>query len=260
MANKGMKKQTVLSIVGIVLTIACAFVAVLWETVGRESYLYKEVLVTTRDINKGDVIARSDLKAIKIEEDKIIDNPIINTDDVVGMAAKQLIVKNTQITDKYLGEAELVLQADQFIFKVPLEWVIAVPSSIRRKDSILFYEISNTYSSQGVQAAEGEGTPVQSSTYYNSYELKDESWLKDFDVDSIVTKTDGKVQPPLFACTVAYVKDNANREVVNVGSEERYDASAQIASVEIIISLKELRAMQLSLDKGNRFILLSQEQ
>jgi len=253
MAVRTLRKHNFLSIIGILITIACASAAVLWETVGREAYLYKDVLVAAKDIKKGDIIDSSCLTYIKIEESKMISNPVVDPDEIITKAAKHFIPKNTQLTKDYFDDPVLVLNEDEFIFKVPNDWVVAVPSSIRRKDTVYFYEIPQKYISY-------DDTSESNTLNTMPYRITYDEWLNDLSQGIIDTKYDGRVQLPLFSCTVAYVKDSSNREVVNVGSTERFDGSAQISSIEIVITLKELRAMELSLEKGNKFIILNKEQ
>lgn len=256
MARFKVRKHTVLSIIGILITIVCASVAVLWETVGREAYLYQDVLVAAKDINKGDIIDSSCLTYIKLEESKIINNPIKSPDEIISLAAKHYIPKYSQLTGDFFDDPNLVLKNDEFVFKVPNDWVAAVPSSIRRKDTVIFYEIPGKYISYSYTSDGDQLSSINSTPYSVSYD----DWLRDLTHGTIDTKYDGKVQSPLFSCTVAYVKDSSNREVVNVGSYERYDGSAQISSIEIIITLKELRAMELALENGSKLIILNREQ
>lgn len=262
----GLKKQTVLSVIGIILVLASASVSIMWEMVGREAYLYKSVLVVAKDIKKGDTITADCLKTLKMEADKLISNPITNANDIIGKAAKQFIAKNSQIAGDYFDNPGVVLKDDQFIFKVPVEWIGAVPSSIRREDAVAFYPTDRKYftlKSSGTTQDSGDGadeTQDLNTSPYNTYpSIKDDTWLDEFDAKNYLPQTDGKVQPPLFTTTVAYVKDSANREIVTVGEKERFDGSSQPASIEIVITLKELRSMELSLEQGKVFLILAQE-
>jgi hypothetical protein len=242
--------------------------AVLWETVGREEYLYKNILVVTKDIQKGELITEDKLKYIKIEEDKIISNPVTTKKDIMNLAAKHYIPKYSQLSREFFDDPGIVLKKDQFIFNVPADWIKAVPSSIRRKDTALFYEIKNTDTNSGTAQSASQTEPASNTTAVaeqgiNMYNLKDDDWLKTFDVKSFVTNADGKVKEPVIVATVAYVKDSSNKEVVDsdgkMKKDGRLDGSSEIQHIEIVVTLKDLRAMELSIANGNQFLVLSQE-
>jgi hypothetical protein len=62
---------------------------------------------------------------------------------------------------------------------------------------------------------------------------------------------------------VAYVKDSSNKEVVDsdgkIKKDGRLDGSSEIQHIEIVVTLKDLRAMELSIANGNQFLVRSQE-
>lgn len=264
--NKG-RNQVIISIGGIILTLTCMVLAVLWETVGREEYLYKNILVATKDIQKGELLTEDKLKYIKIEEDKIISNPITSKKDIINLAAKHYIPRYSQLSHEFFDDPGIVLKKDQFIFNVPADWIKVVPSSIRRKDTAIFYEIKNTDTNNSTAQSSGQTEPANNTTVagqgINMYNLKNDDWLKTFDVKNFVTNTDGKVKEPVIVAIVAYVKDSSNKEVVDSDSKMKkdghLDGSSEIQHIEIVVTLKELRAMELSILNGNQFLVLSQE-
>jgi len=63
-------------------------------------------------------------------------------------------------------------------------------------------------------------------------------------------------QSDLAKCEVAYLKDSGNREVVNTAGNDRYDASANIASIEIITNYEGVLHLQNLADNNYKFIIL----
>ncbi|MBC8386614.1 MAG: hypothetical protein H8E13_00990, partial [Actinobacteria bacterium] len=60
----------------------------------------------------------------------------------------------------------------------------------------------------------------------------------------------------ILESVVAYLKDSANREVVTISEEERYDGSSKIASLEIIAELEDISYLKDLAENSYRFIIL----
>ena len=63
-------------------------------------------------------------------------------------------------------------------------------------------------------------------------------------------------QSDFLKSKVAYLKDSGNREVVNTAGEDRYDGSANIASIEIITTYEGVSYLQGLADSSWKFIIL----
>lgn len=257
---KKFKLQNFLFVAGILIMILGFGIVILWESIGREAYLYKDVIAVNTDISKGSVVTDSMLTVMKIEESKIITGAIKDKSEISGLAAKQFIPKNSQLNKSFFDKAGTVLNKDQYIFKVPNEWIVAVPSSIRRKDTAYFYEIdyrtlesvNGSLSNNGTAAGSTNsiGNTVISSDANNGLTTYNASAKSNL-IDSIKDDNNRFIET-----VVAYVKDSANREVVTLSKDERYDGSSQVASIEIIVDADKIKVLESAIDRGNRFLIL----
>jgi len=232
-------------VVGIILILASIGVIYYWENFGREQFLYKDVIVFNRSIDSNTQITSDMLTTIKIEESKIVEEAIIEPEAIIGLESKHFIPKNAQLTKKYFDMPELVLDKNQFIFSIPKDWVKAFPSSLRRKDIAFFYEIKAN-----------DNPNMNYSQIVASYNNDNE--LQDFNNETVEIKKDVLSRKPIIRVVVAYVKDSANREVINVSGTERLDGTSKIDEIEIVITPEELELMKKSISNGNQFIIVYQ--
>lgn len=239
--------QNLSFILGIIVMIVGFAAVVLWESYGKEAFLYSEVLIVNTDVQKGTIIEESMLKVAKMDQNNVISGAVENSSDIVGLEAKQYLPKNTQVHESFFDTPGTVLGTDQYIFKVPSDWIIAVPSSIRRKDTAIFYAVDSGVASSVALASSEEAKPGSSEIPVNNYDISnDRAYIKSL-------KESGK---EVVQAVVAYVKDSANREVVTLSSDDRYDGSSQVASIEIIIDAQKLNALESSVSNGCRFLVL----
>lgn len=213
---------------------------VLWESYGKQALLYTDVITASTDISKGTVITADMLQIERVEKDKVISSYLTDPSEVIGLESKQLIPQNAQISKSFCDIAGTVLKDDQYIFKVPQDWIISLPSSIRRKDTAIFYAVD--YTTEDITANTNTASPSDGGE-------NDEAVIESL-------KKSGKL---LATTPVAYVKDSANREVVTLSKDERYDGSSQVASIEIIVDAEIVRSMENAISNGYKFIILYNE-
>jgi hypothetical protein len=157
-----------------------------------------------------------------------MEGAIIEKEKAIGKYSAHYIPKNSQLTLAYFKDDTVDIKGkDKYIFTVPADWIITFPNSLRRGDIIYFYPVKI--------ASEEE---LQNKSFNNLDNIK------------ITDQND------LLESEVAYLKDSGNREVVNTTGEERYDASANIASIEIIANYEDVSYLQNLADSGWKFIIL----
>ncbi|MCL5072731.1 MAG: SAF domain-containing protein, partial [Actinobacteria bacterium] len=229
--RRRIKSGTVFSIIGILLMLAMIAMIYFWETSGREKYLYKEVVVLNQNVEENTQVTPEMLDLAKINPVNFIEGAVVKKEEVVGKYSVQFLAKNSQISLSYFKDsAEEVIKEDFYIFSIPTDWIITFPNSLRRGDIIYFY-------------------PVK-------IEVKKEEQGKTIDNIDNLKITD---KSSLFESEVAYLKDSGNREVVDTedsGQKPRYDASANISSIEIITNYEDVSRLQGLADSGFKFIIL----
>jgi hypothetical protein len=215
-------------LLGIVLIIIAIGIIFYWEVYGRENLLYKDIVVLTQEINKNEVITKDMLQYQKREESTLIKEVITKKEIIIGKAANSYIPKGVQLVEKYFEDPCLVLDEDEYIFKIPGEWIMAFPNSLRRGDKIYFYEIDKNNKSETI----------------------------DVDGDIPMYIEEALEEEPIVNTTVAYVKDGANREVVSLSDEERFNGTSRISEIEIITNLEIVNLLRESIKQDKVFIIM----
>lgn len=240
------KIQRLRGILGIVLMISFLVVIYLWESIGREKLLYENALVASSDINKGDVIKKEMVGYMKLEENKFTKDSIRDPNLVIGKQATHFIPAKSQIHKTYIDDAVIVAKKNESIFRIPNDWLVAIPASIRRKDEISFYAINQDKLNSKVNVTyEQENSENKSKGNISLYVDKQE-------VSQLPDKK-------ILDTTVAFVKDSGNREVVDVGDKERFNGSSQVNSLEILATEDQIQQLKDYVSKGNKLLVVFKE-
>ncbi len=220
---KGISSGRVKGIIGILLIIMAVSLIFYWENFGREQLLYKEVIIAKQDIYRNDWITKDNISVIKLEESAIPKEAVSKLKDIMGKEAKQFIPQNAVIDLRYLTDRGMTLAQNQFIFRIPNDWIQSYPGSLRRGDDIYLYPV------KPIEGLEEE--PINLETTLSLIGLK-----------------------------VAYVKDSGNREVKNIENQklERLDGTSNINFIEVIITKNKVKRLQEIYDDGYKFLMLYQ--
>jgi len=222
------KSGAVFSILGIILMLATLAMIYFWETKGRERFLYTEVAVLNQSVEAGIAIEPGMLNLIKIDPNDLMEGAVVKKDEVIGKYSAHYIPKYSQLSLAYFkDESTDAAKEDQYIFTIPADWIITFPNSLRRGDTVYFYP---------VKVASENGEENRSFNSLSSIRVTEES--------------------ELVRSEVAYLKDSGNREVVNTEGEDRYDASANISSIEIITGYEDMSYLENLAESGWKFIIL----
>lgn len=243
----------ILPILGFFLIFACGSLIWWWEMDGQERYFYQNVIVLSEDAKRGQIINESMISVLKVESTKKIANAITNKSDIVNMAAKHYIPKLTQLDPQYFDKKELVTVGNQMIVKIPNEWLYSVPNTIRKNDTVHFYEVS-----KDILNLDKNKTQIDANKNTFADGRKEDASI------SLYMKEDeqklmGSIKSPILKSVVAFVKDSANREVVTTSTVDRIDGSSAIKDIEVVITPDELQLLELSVSKGNKFVLMYTE-
>ena len=224
------KAPLIFAILGIVLMLSSVTAMFWWETKGRSLFLYKEVLVLNQSVETGTTITEDMVSFIRVDPFNFIEGALVSKEKVLGKITYHYIPKYSQLNLEYfLSESVEAREEDQYIFTVPADWIITFPNSLRRGDTVYFY-------------------PVK---------VFKENVERDKD-NSFNTSNNIKIssEEDLIKSEIAYLKDSGNREVVDTEGEERYDASANISSIEIITSYEDFSYLKGLASENYKFIIL----
>lgn len=227
-------------VLGVIIMVAFLGIVWFWESYGREMYLYKEVIIAKDDIKQGTIIKAEMLRKSKEEASRITSNAITNPKDVLGYAAKIQIPKNAQIDKAYIENPEMLLEKDQYIFKLPNEWIKAVPNTLRRKDKGYIYLVNSQLFNIDSRRNEAENSDGSTTPTYPGNQ------------GNIAIETDKDI----IETQIAYVKDSANREVVTLSDQERIDGSSTISEVEVILTMEEFQSIERAVAEGYKIMIM----
>jgi hypothetical protein len=214
---------------GIVLMLSASLLVFFWETGAREHFLYSQVAVMAESVEPGTTITGDMIVIKNVEKDATVENAITGGEAVIGKKSSHYIPKGSQLSESYFKDDSIILESGDYIFTIPIEWIITLPNSLRSGDIIYFYP---------VYIEDEDKSKEPGSVKNNSLIPKEE--VEDYILESVV----------------AYLKDSGNREVVTVSEEDRYDGSSKIATLEIIANLKDISYLQDLAENNYKFIIL----
>ncbi|PYG84240.1 hypothetical protein LY28_03745 [Ruminiclostridium sufflavum DSM 19573] len=222
-------RQKLKGILGILIMLAALAATYLWVTKGQPALETETLLVAQTDIPKGTVIEDAGIyfKPEKIGMASAVQGALKpeQASYITGRTTEGFIPANGQVTQKSFSENSLILKENQFIFRLPPEWVYTIPSSIRRGDKISIYEIDSRIESR-LSAGEEAETVLK-----GGYEA-------------------------ILETTVEYVKDGTNREVTDTNGSKRLDGTSQVSAIEIICTRKETQVLESSILAGKKLIVV----
>lgn len=248
-------KDKVIPIVSLFIFVFISIFIWYWEVVGREQWNYGEVIVLNQDVHRGEIVHDSMLHRERVDKNNILEHGILQETEIIGQATKHFIPAGTQLHSFYFEDKELLTESNTFIAKIPSEWLLSVPHTLRRGDTAFLYEVS-----------------LEKIISYEE-QFEDKFYKEEFE-EEILDKTESlpnhsinqqkEIQAfvkdvPILKTIVAYTKDSANREVQTISEEERFDGSSRIADVEIITSLNEFQKLEDAALNGSKFVIMYQE-
>lgn len=239
-------KRKIIPLIGWAMLATAASLFIYYEFLGgREFINYEEVIVFNQEVGRGYEVKEDDdiLQIIKIEK-HLVFGVITDIDSIVGKVVKNFIPGGTPLHSYYFDEVEFVLEKDQYIAKVPEDWIYAVPESIRRGDYITFFSYFDPNKQSGsVSPTIKQDVPNQNESLNT---LKSLPKLKEMN-DILDTR-------------VIYVKDGQNREVITVSEKDRYDGSGKVKDIEIVTSKSDFRQLEEVIEKGGQLIIMYSEE
>lgn len=250
------KKKKILPVIGISLMAVSIALFCWYEWLGgRELINYQDVIVLNKDLQRGQLVTENDLTYLKIDKNLVIKDSVQSENEIVGLEAKHFIPAKEQLNSKFFEDAKLLLNKGEYVAKIPAEWVLAVPDSMRRGDDIVIYAVAsnnNPLQQQHVATSKSDLKKNDKSSTSTEQDDNEMQTMNSEEMNSINTQS----LSPILATKVAYVKDSANREVVTVGDRERMDGSSAIQSVEIITTSEKFKNLETQVKNGAKLILM----
>jgi hypothetical protein len=255
-----------LAVSGIILVIFAIGLFFFYESIGKDKLFYTDIYVLNDEVHRGVEITAEMIEIVRIEKNSVIKNVVLNIEEIIGKEASQFIPKGIQLDKRFFENPGLVLNDNEKITKIPKEWWVSVPNTLRRKDVIEIYAVpANKLDFKAVaniqtstsksQSTTNDGTDVTTETTTGEVTISTHS-----EEDADYLKEEIKDSKPIMIVTVAYVKDSANREVTTISKQDRIEGSSTIADVEIVVDPDAyLQKIVGAIEEGNKLIAMYTE-
>jgi hypothetical protein len=286
--------RKILGIIGIVLVILTITFFIVWNVYLEEKISTVDIITLTQDAHKNDVITPDMLGTKKMDRTNIAKGSLFpkDIDHILGQCATQYVPSGTQLFDAYFQPSSMTLTDDEQLVSIPTDWILAVPQSLRRGDSIYFYafatedaqiqsileaaketqeELQQQQQEQLALSNEAITSPTPSETITVNGEVIDADVLgftetepdktitvmKDDILQAIVDGKDYQIET-----TVLYVKDSQNREITTVYDGTQFDdarlnGTGTIGEIEIKSTEEQMDALQTAVSLGYQFIIMT---
>ena len=231
-SNNKTRIKGILGFALIILAIASIF---LWEGIGRETLLYRQVIVMTRNVEPHQMVMLDMLGITKVPRDTIIQDAVLDPKEILGKETASYIPTGLQLSPKFFQDPEMSAGNGKYVLAVPSEWLYSFPQTIRRGDEIYFYPFAED----------------KESVFYD--ENGKASYLP---TPSAISSTEGETaNTALIKTKVAYVKDSSNCEVVDIKAN-RIDGSSPVSKIEVIITDEQYQKLKNAYEAGYQFVIM----
>lgn len=170
-----MKKINKKLIIGLAFIVLAITLLVLWETVGREKLLYREVLTAKAPIAAGTEINRDLFEGNEFLATTVLDNAITDEtfEKIDGQLAKQYIPKGSQMIEDFIYQDDFYVAENESIYSIPSDWLSSFSSSIRRGDYIDMYTSDGSKKIGSYRVAFVKSQSVEEVTNITTQELNE---------------------------------------------------------------------------------------
>ena len=143
-------KKTIIGIILIVVSIAGI---IGWEFIGREELMYTDMLVLNQDVESYTQITKDMLASRKIYNPMEGALTVDKAQSIIGKETTQFVAKGSELYSRYFKDKRLLVDpANEFVFSVDAQDVMAYPRSIKRGDTVYFYSYDKKVASSTVIA------------------------------------------------------------------------------------------------------------
>ena len=116
-------------IIGVVVVIVSVFTLIAWEKWGKDRFLYDEILVLNKNVEKGTVITEEMLSEKRIGG---TEKDCLSADDreyVIGQEAAFFVHKGVPLFREYFQQSSLSADEErgQYLLSVPADWLTCMP-------------------------------------------------------------------------------------------------------------------------------------
>jgi hypothetical protein len=148
---------------GILLILVSIGALVAWEKWGKDRFLYEEVPVLARNVEKGTVITEDMVELVKMDvrEGDCITAKQVKS--IIGREAAFFVHKGVPLFSAYFAQAGLtpVREEGTYYLSVPDDWLVELPKNLQRGDQLYFFKGERFLTSAPVSSVDEEGKSVE---------------------------------------------------------------------------------------------------
>lgn len=128
-------------IAGFVIITAALTAMGIWELWGRENLSYKEILVLREDMPANTLVEEGDIERKKFDRPPKEALRAGDEKKIIGMETSQFVAEKLPLYKEYFRQSRFAAgeETGKEILSVPGDWLLSVPQTVRRGDSVTFY-------------------------------------------------------------------------------------------------------------------------
>lgn len=202
-----------------------------------------QVIQAAKEIKRGQIIKKEDLKVMNIKADQIVSNRKTEPNEsnritdgslIIGEEALRTIYANEQIIEDMLGLDELKPGNGESNMPIPNDWILMLPGSLLRGDHISLMPVLDK-------------TRMQGDTSRNALEEDEEKTVK----PAAVSESDVNA---LTDIPVSYSKAGNNQEVTTE-DDGRQKPSGSVKNLEIVVNENQRKLIIKYGSEGYKFLV-----
>ncbi|WP_054029069.1 SAF domain-containing protein [Bacillus sp. FJAT-28004] len=217
-----------------VVILAGPLLLIVWTKWVEPTWGTIDVIQASKEIKRGQIIQKTDLKVEKIKAEQIVSERIVDPTIIIGEEALRTIFTNEQIVKDMLGLDELIPGSGEANMPVPNEWVLSVPGSLLRGDHISLTPVLDK-------------TKISTGTSRNALDDDEEKEKEP------VLVSEGDLNE-LIDIPVSYSKSGNNQEVTTE-DDGRQKPSGAVKSLEIVVTENQRKLIIKYGSEGYKFLI-----
>lgn len=249
-----MNKKLFLALGTAILLLACLPT---YELFFKDKMDSVEVLVVNAEggIQEKDQLTEDNVSVERRRKQDLVAGTALAADykEVIGKEAGKTLLNNSIVSKEDIDFDDLVPNRSEgeAIRPIVNDMIFAQPGSLRRKDTIDIYAVSDAdiESSSNENSTEGDE---------DTTETGEETIVSSTNPNQEVEATKLKA-PILQDVKVVYVKDSSNQEVINEmetkGTEERLNATGNISDLEVILGEEDFDLLMNTVLSGKKLYI-----
>lgn len=250
-----MKKTWKRMLIGTVIVFFFLGLQFSYDFVIKPKFLDQEVVYLINEKAAYSTITEQDVTIKRMPIESVPENYIKNVEDVIGIKTAIKIDKNTPLTESLIDRIGIHPKEGQETIKIPADWFLGLPGTIRPGDRVKFYPVPVKEDSiiDRKKVIEQVNQETDDATLKET--LKEEEITDIMTPEEYIQQED--IQPIVSDVIVAYPLDGSNNVVLDKENDKnsRYSSTGKISDLEVNIKPDDFLKLAKYRLVGYKFIL-----